>query len=75
MFDDKMSRDKVIQRPGQMEPSTANPPDEKIVINGKLNNRVQRLLPLLQHYIQLLRLPYCPAENWVFSWKMNSVLT
>ena len=57
--------------PGQVEPSSANPPDKKTVINGKLNNRVQGLPPLFQHYIQLLCLAYCPAKALlVFPWRI-----
>ena len=59
---DKMS----TKIPGQVEPSAANPPDKKAVIDGKLNNRVQGLLPLVQHYVQLLSLSYRPANALLF---------
>ena len=55
----------VVCQPGQMEPSSTNPPDQKTVVNGELDDRVQRLLPLVQHHIQLLRLAYCPARHIV----------
>ena len=51
-----------LKRPGQVEPSSANPPDQKTVVNSKLDNRVQGFPPLFQHYIQLLCLAYCPAK-------------
>ena len=54
-----------VCQPGKMKPSSANPPDQKTVVNGELDDRVQRLLPLVQHYIQLLRLAYCPARHIV----------
>ena len=49
-----------------MEPTATNPPDEKTVVDGKLHNRVQGLLPLVQHHVQLLRLAYCPVKNRSF---------
>ena len=52
--------------PGQVEPSAANPPDKKAVIDGKLHDRVQGLLPLVQHYVQLLSLSYRPANPLLF---------